>query len=178
MTTGLLILRVVVGALFVGHGTQKLIGWFGGHGIDRTAGFLESLRYMNSRMAAVVAGLTETVSGLLLALGFLTPLAVAGIIGVMLNAVVSAHLPKGLWNANGGFELPLVYSVVAAAIGFTGPGTVSLDHLLGLEWAGGAYGVGAIVLGLVAGLTALANRRPDQASRPEAVPTHTERVAA
>ena len=106
MALGLLILRVLVGALFIGHGTQKLFGWFGGHGIDGTAGFMESVRYRDGRKAAVLAGVTETVSGALLVLGFLTPIAVAGIVGVMLNAIVAVHWPNGVWNANGGFELP------------------------------------------------------------------------
>src|SRR5919106_7069461 len=145
MTIGLLILRVIVGALFVGHGAQKLFGWFGGHGIDGTAGFMESLRYRNGRIAAIVAGVTEAVSGLLLMFGLLVPLAVAGIISVMLNAAVAFHFRNGLWNSNGGYELPLVYAVIAAALGFTGPGSFSLDRLFGFDLAGTTYGIGAIV---------------------------------
>src|SRR6266566_5934214 len=102
MTVGLMILRVVVGALFAGHGAQKLCGWFGGHGINGTAGFMESLRYRNGHVAAVLAGLTEAVSGLMLMLGFLTPFAAAGIVGVMLNAIAAVHLRNGLWNTSGG----------------------------------------------------------------------------
>jgi putative oxidoreductase len=101
MAVGLLILRVVVGALFFGHGAQKLFGWFGGHGIDGTAGFMDSLEYRNGRVAAMLAGLTETISGLLLAVGLLTPLAAAGIIGVMVNATATVHWRKGLSSRQG-----------------------------------------------------------------------------
>jgi putative oxidoreductase len=167
MTIGLLILRVVVGALFVGHGTQKLFGWFGGHGMEGTAGFMESIRYRHGRLAALLAGLAETVSGLLLILGFVIPLAAAGIIAVMLNAMATVHFRSGLWNANGGIELPLLYAVTAAALSFTGPGSFSLDRVFGLDLAGNAYGIGALVLGVVGALIGLALRhRRQSGSRP------------
>jgi putative oxidoreductase len=178
MTVGLLILRAVVGALFVGHGAQKLFGWFGGHGIEGAAGFMQSLRFRKGRAAAVLAGATETVSGLMLILGFLTPLAAAGIIGVMVSASATVHFRNGLWNANGGFELPLVYAAVAAALAFTGPGAFSLDRLFGFDLAGVAYGIGAIVLGIGAALVGLALRRPESARRPEPVSTEMDKVAA
>jgi putative oxidoreductase len=126
MAIGLLILRVVVGALFVGHGVQKLFGWFGGPGLEGATGFMRSLGYRNARVAAVAAGLTETASGLLLASGFITPLAVAGVIGVMVNAAATVHRHNGLWNANGGFELPLVYTVIAASLAFHRSGCLLL----------------------------------------------------
>ena len=83
---------------------------------------MQSLGYRNGRAAAVLAGLTEAVSGLMLVLGFLTPLTAAGIVGVMLTAIAAVHLRNGLWNTSGGIELPLVYAAAAAALGFTGPG--------------------------------------------------------
>jgi putative oxidoreductase len=159
MTVGLMILRVVVGALFAGHGAQKLSGWFGGHGINGTARFMQSLGFRNGRAAAVLTGLTEAGSGLMLTLGFLTPLAAAGIVGVMLTAIAAAHLRNGLWNTSGGIELPLVYAAAAAALGFAGPGTFSVDRLCGFHLAGTAYGAGALALGFAAALMALAARR-------------------
>jgi putative oxidoreductase len=155
MTIGLLILRGVVGALFVGHGVQKLFGWLGGHGIEGTAGFMGSLRYRDGRAAAVLAGLTESVAGSALVLGLLTPLAAAGIIGVMVNAA-AVHVRNGLWNVNGGVELPLVYAAVAIALAFTGPGSLSLDRALGLDLTGPVLAIGAVVLGVATGLATLA----------------------
>jgi putative oxidoreductase len=176
MSTGLLILRIVVGGLFVGHGAQKLFGWFGGHGLEGSAAFMRSLEYRNGRVAALLAGLTETLSGALLVFGLLTPLAVAGIVGVMIN-VMPPHLRNGVWNANGGIELPLVYTAAATALGFTGAGAFSLDRLFGLHLNGVGFGLGALVLGLVAGLTTLMVYR-ERASRVDDEPSRIDRIAA
>ncbi|HXF57718.1 MAG TPA: DoxX family protein [Actinomycetota bacterium] len=177
MSVGLLLLRLVVGALFVGHGTQKLFGWFGGHGLRGTAGFMESLGFRNGRWAAVAAGLAETVGGLLLACGLLTPLAAAAIVGVMVTAALCVHVRNGVWNANGGVELPLVYATAATALAFAGPGAYSVDSVLGLELSGPWYGLAAVALGFLAALAATAFRRapvPAAASQP----SPTEQVAA
>jgi len=63
LDVGLLLLRLVVGALFVGHGAGKLLGWFAGHGVEGTAGYLASLGYRRTKPMAVVAGLTEVAAG-------------------------------------------------------------------------------------------------------------------
>ena len=86
MDAGLLILWVVVGVALIGHGTQKLFGWFGGHGRRGTGAFFELLGYRPGALFAVIAGLSEAGGGALLAVGFLTPLAGAAVVGVMLNA--------------------------------------------------------------------------------------------
>jgi putative oxidoreductase len=74
MSYGLLLLRIVVGATMFGHGAQKLFGWFGGHGPRGTGGFFGSLGFRNPVAMAIIAGLAES-SGILLALGFVTPVA-------------------------------------------------------------------------------------------------------
>jgi putative oxidoreductase len=177
MAIGSLVLRVVVGGLFMGHGLQKLFGWFGGHGIEGTTGMVERLRYRPSRPFAVLVGLTETLAGLGLALGFLTPLAAAGIIGVMVSAIVTVHLRNGLWNTNGGIELPLTYATVAAAVVAIGPGKFSLDRALDLHLSGLGYAVGAVALGCVVAIIGLATRSRESA--PAAGPaTDTGRHAA
>lgn len=158
MEIGLLILRIVVGLLLVGHGAQ-LLGWFGGPGPGGTGRFFTSLGYPRGRRMAQVAGATEAGAGTLLVLGLATPLATAGIIGVMLNAAVAAHAENGLWNAAGGFELPLVYATVALALAFTGPGAVSFDAALGRYVAGWGPGMLAAAGGVCVGLAVLATRR-------------------
>ena len=75
MSYGILLLRLVVGVAFVGHGTQKLFGWFGGYGPKGTGGFFASQGYRAPVLMAVAAGLSEAAGGALLALGFATPLA-------------------------------------------------------------------------------------------------------
>ena len=158
MDIAMLILRVVVGLLFVGHGTQKLFGWFGGGGVDGTSGFLGSLGF-RSRGWVAVAGLSEAGGGLLLAAGFLTPLAAAAIVGMMVTATVLVHWDKGVWNTAGGYELPLVMATSATAVAFAGPGSYSVDALLGWTMYGTAWGLGAIALGGLAAIGSLLARR-------------------
>src|SRR5436190_20363890 len=87
MSYGILLLRLVVGIAFVGHGTQKLFGWFVGYGPKGTGGFFASKGYLAPVLMAVVAGLSEAGGGTLLALGFGTPLAGAMLATVMINAI-------------------------------------------------------------------------------------------
>jgi putative oxidoreductase len=175
MSVGLLILRIVVGLLFVGHGTQKLFGWFGGHGIDGTGGYFESLRYRNGPAMAVLAGLAEAGGGTLLVLGLLTWLGAAAIFGVMLNAMLSVHIQNGIWNSNGGVELPLAFSAAAICLAFTGPGRYSMDQAIGWHMAGWAWGLVAVILGAVVGGLTLASRsRPAAAGRHAAGDSTTE----
>ncbi|HSB66177.1 MAG TPA: DoxX family protein [Anaerolineales bacterium] len=131
---GIFILRLVIGLLFIGHGSQKLFGWFGGKGLQATARGYESLRLRPAKLWAVLAGLSEFLGGVGLALGFLTPLAAALIIGVMLMAIIKVHLPKGIWNQSGGFEYPLVNALIAAFIGLFGPGVYALDKFLKMSY--------------------------------------------
>jgi putative oxidoreductase len=163
MDVGFLILRVVVGALFAAHGAQKLFGWFGGYGIDGTAGFMGSLRYRNPRMAAIAAGTFEIGAGLFLVAGLLTPLAAAAVIGVMINAIVSVKWSQGLFA---GYELDLLYATSAAALAFTGAGRYSVDSALGWQLAGTTWGLIALGLGGVVALAVLGSRVPARALRP------------
>jgi putative oxidoreductase len=161
MDMALLILRVVIGLVVAGHGAQKLFGWFGGGGIEATSGFLGgALRFRPGRFWAVSSGLAETGGGLLLALGFLSPLGSAGVAAAMLTAIFSVHWSKGLWNSNGGIELPLTNLAVAVAVGIAGPGRYSLDNLLGTTLPEPATGLVLTILVLLGVVTAFASRRP------------------
>jgi putative oxidoreductase len=147
---GLLVLRVLVGVTFSLHGFQKLLGWFGGGGLDGTASWFRSLGFGGGRVAAVMAGSGEIAGGLGLALGLLTPLAAAAMVGVMTVAALVNHADNGFWSAKKGWELNGYLIVVAVAVAVTGPGAYSLDALLGLEKLAGPL-VGLVVLVLGAG---------------------------
>src|SRR5579859_2335848 len=136
MKLGLTLLRTIVGLLFVGHGTQKLFGWFGGHGPEGTGQFFESLGLRPGRKHAMAAGAAEAGGGALLTLGFLTPAAAAAIIGTMATAIRTVHLKNGPWATNGGYEYNLVLIAIMVALADLGPGDVSLDHALGTEVKG------------------------------------------
>jgi putative oxidoreductase len=160
MATGLLLIRVGFGVLLAGHGAQKLFGWFGGYGLRGTGQFLEQLGFRPGRVQAAVAGSAELLGGLFLAAGFLTPGAAAAIVAVMLVAAVSVHLKSGFFAQDGGYEYTLVLGGAALALGFTGPGSLSLDAALGLTLSGVAWGLFAGVGGVVAGALPLLARRP------------------
>ena len=170
MAIGLLILRVVVGALMIGHGTQKLFGWFGGGGITGTAGMFDRVGLRPARPAAVGAGVAEAGGGLLLLLGLLTPLGSVAIVCVMIGAIIVVHWPK-VWNTQGGLEYPLVMLTCAWALSFTGPGRLSLDRALGLNPSGPLTGLVVLAIGVVWTLAViLLRQRPVAAAQPEAAP--------
>jgi putative oxidoreductase len=159
MDVGLLALHVIPGVLFMGHGAQKLFGRFGGHGLEGTAGFFESLGLRPGRTHAAAAGSAEFFGGLLLALGLLVPVAAAVLIATMFTASLTAHRGKGVWAQGNGFELPLVYGTIAFALAAVGAGSVSLDELLDLDLAGTGWALAALAAGLLGGAGAIASGR-------------------
>jgi putative oxidoreductase len=130
ISIGLLIIRLVVGLLFVGHGAQKLFGWFGGYGIKGTGGWFESIGIKPGATMALLAGLTELIGGLLFTLGLLTPLAGVMIAGTMVMAIVKVHGPNGLWATENGYEYNLILIAVTIGVALTGPGQYALDAFL------------------------------------------------
>jgi len=165
MDTGLLIIRVVIGLSLAAHGAQKLFGAFGGHGIAGTGGCFESLGMRPGKVLATLAGLAEFVGGLGLVLGLLIPFAAAAIVATMLVAIVKVHFEKGFFGTNGGYEYPLVLGSTAVGLAFTGPGTISLDAILGLPFAGVKWGLVALGLGVLGALPPLASRSVTSAGR-------------
>lgn len=152
---GIFVLRVVIGLLFIGHGAQKLFGWFGGSGLQATAQMYESIHLQPKKFWAVIAGLSEFLGGAGLALGVFTPVAATLVIGVMLMAILKVHLPHGLWNQNRGIEYPLVDLLVAAFLGLFGPGMFSLDQILKLSYPGDlvfAISLAVVVVGVLIGM--------------------------
>jgi putative oxidoreductase len=133
LTTGLLVLRIVLGLTVAAHGAQKLFGWFGGPGFAGFSGTLDRLGIRPARPWAAVAAVVEFGGGLLLALGLLTPVAGLLVAAGMLVAILTVHASRGFWNANSGYEFPLVVMAASVAVSLTGPGAVSLDYLLGVR---------------------------------------------
>jgi putative oxidoreductase len=160
MSAGLLIGRLVFGALFAAHGAQKLFGWFGGYGLSRTGPFFEGLGFRPGRLFAAVNGVAEFGGGLLLALGLLEPLACAVIISVMIVAIVTVHWPHGLMALTNGVELPVLYAAAALSLALTGPGDYSLDATFGLRssWPTQLTAI-ALVASIIVAFAALAMRR-------------------
>src|SRR2546425_10031993 len=101
MDAALLTLRLVVGLLLAGHGAQKLFGWFGGHGIAGTAGWLESMRFRPARLWAWLAGLAEFGGGVLFAAGVFGPPGVVWLAPSVSPAHAPGPRPKGFATADG-----------------------------------------------------------------------------
>ncbi|GKU82008.1 DoxX family protein [Niallia sp. NCCP-28] len=127
---GLLIIRLVIGLLFIGHGAQKLFGWFGGYGLKGTGGWFDSIGMKPGVTMALFAGLAELIGGILFALGLLTPLAGIMIAGAMIVSIVKVHGANGLWATSNGYEYNLTLLAVAIGIALTGPGKYALDAFL------------------------------------------------
>ena len=124
MSAALLIARLYFGLGLASHGTQKLFGWFGGHGLEATSGFFDQLGFRPGRLFAAAASLGEITGGLLVALALL----------VMIVAAATVHFRNGFFAMNNGIELPLLYGAGALVLAFAGPGDYSLDRALGLSW--------------------------------------------
>jgi putative oxidoreductase len=155
------VIRAAAGLLLVGHGSQKLFGWFGGHGPEGTGAAFESLALRPGRRLAAFAGVAEIAGGGLLAAGLVTPLGEAPLSAVMLAAIWTVHRANGLGITEGGFEYNLVLMAAAFGVTATGPGEWSLDHVLGLDVTGVGWALAALAVGA---LGAIATIAPAQSS--------------
>ena len=163
MAYGLLLLRVVVGVVFAAHGTQKLFGWWGGGGLRGTAAWLGSSGFRPPLVMAFLVAVSET-SGLVFALGLVTPFAALAVATTMVVAVGAVHWKNGFFSGKGGYEFNLVLWTAAIAVAATGPGRFSLDRAFGWDdnLSGVWWGVGVVALSLAGGALVLASRRkPD-----------------
>jgi putative oxidoreductase len=127
--------RLLIGGLFVGHGTQKLFGAFDGPGVDGTEAMMAKLKMHPPRVSAYAAGLSETAGGAMFAMGSATPLAGAALIGTMITAIRKVHAPNGPWVTKGGYEYN---AVLIAAI------TAIVEDEYGVPAALAALGLGAV----------------------------------
>ena len=128
---GVLPLRFALGAVMIAHGSQKLFGWFGGHGISAT---IEGFSHMGLNPPAFwawVVIIAEFFGGLGLVGGLLLRLSALGIAIDMLVAILKVHLKNGFFAMNGGFEYPMALMAAALALLILGAGDYSLDALIG-----------------------------------------------
>jgi putative oxidoreductase len=159
MNLALLVLRLVVGLTFAAHGAQKLFGAFGGHGIEGTAGFFEQIGLRPGKLHGWAAAITEFFGGLAIALGIVTPIPAAALIGVMTAAVLTVHVKNGFFNTNQGFEFNLTLAAALFALAGIGAGGWSLDNALGIDMTGAAWALGALGAGLLGGVGAVLGGR-------------------
>ena len=168
--------RLVIGGTFFAHGTQKLVGWFGGSGPDATGQMMDKLGMRPGKLNAIAAGSAESFGGLGIALGAFTPAAAAALIATMLTAIRTVHLEKGFFATEGGYEynLALIASLVILVDG--GPGSPSVDSALGLDDTGSGWALFALAAGAAGSTLAIAAgsraaQAPDHAPAPESQAT-------
>ncbi len=133
--TASLILRIMLGVVFLPHGAQKVLGWFGGHGFSGTMGFFTETMGIPA-VFAFLAIMAESLGAVALISGFLTRIAAFGIGTVMTVAVFMVHLPHGFFmnwfgNQKGeGFEFHILAIAIALALIVKGGGKWSIDKLM------------------------------------------------
>src|SRR5262245_52245793 len=158
----LLILRVSVGLTFAAHGAQKAFGWWGGPGYANWQGAMATMGFRPAGLFAAASAGVELVGGLALAIGFLTPIAGAALIAQSVVIIGQVHWQNGFFNTKGGYEFPLSLASAVIAIVLVGPGAWSIDGATGFA-VDPAVRIGLILVGVVAGLIALAVPRAQAA---------------
>jgi putative oxidoreductase len=150
----------------MGHGLQKLAGWFGGGGLEGTGQFFEgSLNMRPGKAHAAAAGAAETGGGALIAAGLATPVGASLLSGTMITAIRKVHAPKGPWVSDGGYEYNLVLLAIVFALSDIGPGRLSLDAALGRERRGLHWALAQLAAGAVGSAAAVAigeSRKPSE----------------
>jgi putative oxidoreductase len=147
VSVGLLILRVMVGVVMLAHGYNHI---FRGGKIQGTARWFESLGMKPGILHAWLASLTELGAGTMLVVGFLTPLAAAGVVGVMLVALITNHIKNGffIFRPGEGYEYVLTLAMVGLSLGALGAGKFSIDDAIDLDWIGWT---GLLIAGIAGG---------------------------
>jgi putative oxidoreductase len=166
MKVGRLLLRTSVGGFFVGHGTQKLFGWFGGNGLQATAEGFEHLGIRPGKANAILAGVAEAGGGALLAAGLATPLAASALTATMITAIETVHAKNGPWVTKGGYEYNVVLIAAVLTLVEVGPGALSLDGRLGRERSRTGWMLATALTGGLGALVARQARTSVPASRP------------
>ena len=172
MELGTTMVRGVVGPLFMGHGAQKLWGKFGGHGLEGTGGFFESLGLSPGQRHAKAAGAAEFAGGALLTAGAMTPLGSTLISSTMITAIRKVHAKNGPWTTEGGWEYNAVLIAVATALADAGPGKISVDGALFPRLHGKRWAIASLLAAAAGSALATSPALNDgNASAPEEAPT-------
>ena len=134
-SSAITVVRVVLGVIFFAHGSQKVLGWFGGYGLKGTTDYFVSTGL--PRFVAYLVCFFEFLGGLGLLFGFLTRLAALAVIVVMVGAIAKVHWPNGFFlnweltpGKGHGYEANLAYLAIAVACLIAGGGALSLDRLI------------------------------------------------
>lgn len=143
----LLLLRGVLGVVFLAHGINHV---FRGGRIAGTGRWFESLGMKPGVLHAWLASLTEIGAGALLLVGFLTPLAGAGVVGTMLVAWITNHRKNGffIFRPGEGYEYVMTLTALGLGVAGLGAGEWSLDHAVGIFES---PSMGGFLIGLLAG---------------------------
>lgn len=123
---GLLVLRVVVGVVFIAHGSQKLFTY----GLAGITGGFEQMGVPMASVTAPLVTFVELIGGVALILGFLTPIAAALLAIDMLGAILFVHGKNGLFLPNG-YEFALTLLAANVTLLLAGPGAAAVDNVLG-----------------------------------------------
>lgn len=147
----LLLFRIAVGVVFLAHGYNHV--WGGGK-IPGTARWFESLGMRPGVVHAWFASLTELGAGAMLVVGLLTPLAAAGVIGVMVVAWITNHMKNGffIFRPGEGYEYVMTLTFCGIALAGLGAGKFSVDHAIGIFDPPGWWGVALAAFGVLAAL--------------------------
>lgn len=120
--------RLGLGLIMMGHGSQKLFAWFDGNGLAATASFFEKqLELAPGILFASLAGGTQLIAGLLVLLGLWTRFAALSLAIVMLVAIVKVH-PDAFFAQNGGMEFPLMLLLASLSLVIGGGGRFAMDR--------------------------------------------------
>tara|TARA_R110001592_G_scaffold59200_1_gene179613 strand:- start:63577 stop:64020 length:444 start_codon:yes stop_codon:yes gene_type:complete len=123
-----LAVRLAAGVIFTAHGAQKLFGWFGGYGLEGTAGWMDSIGLGPGMLMATLAGSAEFFGGLFLILGLLVRPSALVLALTMVVAIVTVHLEHGLFMSNNGYEFALALLAISVGLAIRGAGSLSLDR--------------------------------------------------
>jgi putative oxidoreductase len=128
---GITVVRVLVGIIFIAHGSQKLFGAFGGHGLEGTGQYMASLGLTPGYLMALLSGSAEFFGGLGLVVGLLARPAAVVLAATLVVAILSVHINNGLFMANNGYEFALALLGGVIAVLIEGAGRLSIDRTLG-----------------------------------------------